>query len=178
MYAPAFWNRVIRPSVLIWLLTTPPHLKYVDTLPCNLSLWACSADINVSQGSVATYARCGGIFNTHLTANLPGEFSEKKIFVNRLSFDRIVVVGPVFWPTLYEHNTRSGRRRRPIWDWWHCIRRSVRAVCRAGDYIAKAMNVALHSDRQWCDPSSGAPRTSLHLQTTSKHCPNLWRIAF
>jgi len=32
---------------------------------------ACFADINVSQGSVATYARCGGIFNIHLTTNLP-----------------------------------------------------------------------------------------------------------
>jgi len=31
---------------------------------------ACFADINVSQGSVATYARSGGIFNIHLTANL------------------------------------------------------------------------------------------------------------
>ena len=39
---------------LIWLLTTPPHLKYVATLPCNLSLMACFADINVSQSSVAT----------------------------------------------------------------------------------------------------------------------------
>jgi len=29
------------------------------------------ADISVLQGSVATYARCGGIFNMHLTANLP-----------------------------------------------------------------------------------------------------------
>ena len=28
------------------------------------------ADINVSQGSVATYARCGGILNMLLTANL------------------------------------------------------------------------------------------------------------
>jgi len=26
---------------LIWLLTTPPHLKYVAALPCNLSLIAC-----------------------------------------------------------------------------------------------------------------------------------------
>ena len=32
---------------------------------------ACFADINVSQGSVATYAICGGILNIHLTANLP-----------------------------------------------------------------------------------------------------------
>ena len=57
---------------LIWLLTTPPHLKYVATLPCDLSLMARSADINVLQGTVATYARYGGIFNIHLTANLPG----------------------------------------------------------------------------------------------------------
>ena len=41
---------------------TPPHLKYAATLPCNLSLMACFADVNVSQGSVATYAKCGGIF--------------------------------------------------------------------------------------------------------------------
>ena len=39
---------------------------------------ACFADINVSQGSVATYARCGGIFNMHLTANLPRNLSVKK----------------------------------------------------------------------------------------------------
>jgi len=31
---------------------------------------ACFADINVSQGSIATYARCGGMFNIQLTANL------------------------------------------------------------------------------------------------------------
>ena len=32
---------------------------------------ACFADINVSQASVSTYARRGGIFNMQLTANLP-----------------------------------------------------------------------------------------------------------
>ena len=63
---------------LIWLLITPTHLKYAATLPCSLSLMACFADI-VSQGSVATYARCGGIFNMHLTANLP-----RKLPVNHL----------------------------------------------------------------------------------------------
>jgi len=49
---------------LIWLLTTPPHLQYVATLPCNLSLMGCFADIKVSKGSVATYARCGGILKS------------------------------------------------------------------------------------------------------------------
>jgi len=36
---------------------------------------ACFADIHVSQGSAATYARCGGSFNIHLTMNLPRDFS-------------------------------------------------------------------------------------------------------
>jgi len=77
---------------LIWLLTTPPHLKYAATLPCNLSLMACFADMNVSQGSVATYVRCGGIFDIHLTANLPGNLTVKEFnFVNWLRFDRIKV---------------------------------------------------------------------------------------
>ena len=31
---------------------------------------ACFGDINVSQGSVVTYASCSGIFNIHLTANI------------------------------------------------------------------------------------------------------------
>jgi len=66
-----FTVRLSNKPFLIWLLPTPPHLKYVATLPRNLSLMACFADINVSQGSVATYARCGGISDIHLTANLP-----------------------------------------------------------------------------------------------------------
>jgi len=40
---------------------------------------ACFADINISQGSVATYARCGGIFNIHLTENLLRNLSVKKM---------------------------------------------------------------------------------------------------
>jgi len=40
---------------------------------------ACFADINVSQGSVATYARCGGSSDIHITANLPGNLPVKKI---------------------------------------------------------------------------------------------------
>jgi len=46
----------------VTLLPHAPHLKYAATLPFNLSLRACFADINVLQGSVATYARCGGVF--------------------------------------------------------------------------------------------------------------------
>ena len=61
------------------IVNNPTPLKHVDTLPCNLSLMACFADINVSQGSVATYAMCGGILNMmHLTANLPRNLPVKK----------------------------------------------------------------------------------------------------
>ena len=60
-----------------------------------MSLIACFADINVSQGSVATDARCGGIFNIHLTTTLPRNLPLN--FFNRLIFDRIIVVS--LWPT-------------------------------------------------------------------------------
>ena len=39
---------------------------------------ACFAEINVSQGSVATYAMCGGIFDIYLTANLQRNLPVKK----------------------------------------------------------------------------------------------------
>ena len=55
-----FTRRLSNKPFLLWLLTVPPHLKYVAIL-ANLSLMACFADMNVSQGSVATYARCDGM---------------------------------------------------------------------------------------------------------------------
>ena len=80
-------DRLSHKPFLIWLLTTIPYLKYVATLPCNLSLMACLADINVSQGSVATYARRGGIFNIHLTTNLPRNLPVN--FFNRSDFTEL-----------------------------------------------------------------------------------------
>ena len=82
---------------LIWLLTTPLHLKYAATLPCNLLFRACFADINVSQCSVATHARCGGILKIYLTANLPNNFRVK--FFKQLRFHRIVVMS--LWPRFF-----------------------------------------------------------------------------
>ena len=73
-----FSRRLTNKLFLIWLLTASPHIKYVATLPCNLSLMACFADINVSQGSVATYARCGRICDIPLTANLRRNLPVKK----------------------------------------------------------------------------------------------------
>jgi len=77
-----FTRRLSNKPFLIRLLTTPPHFKYAATLPCNSSLTACYADINVNsytQGSVATYARCGGIFNMHLTEKFTKKSYGEKI---------------------------------------------------------------------------------------------------
>ena len=66
-------NRLSNKPFLIWLLTTPPYLKYVATLIVNRLF----SDINVSLGCVATYARCHGIcnrpnqFTSNLLQNLP-----------------------------------------------------------------------------------------------------------
>jgi len=90
---------------LICLLTTPPYLKYVAILPCNLSLMACFADINVSQGSVATCARCNGIFNIHLTANLLWNLSVKFFLIGQVLTELWPwACGPTFLPTLYMLN--------------------------------------------------------------------------
>jgi len=54
-------------TFLIWLLTIPPNLKYLTTVPCNLSLNACFLTLMLhTRGSVATSARLGWIFNNHL----------------------------------------------------------------------------------------------------------------
>jgi len=58
---------------------------------------ACYADINVSQGSVATYVRSGGIFNMHLTANLPRNLPVKKICISV----KIMVMS--LWPHFLAH---------------------------------------------------------------------------
>jgi len=64
-------NTLLKDEEVHETIISPPHLKYVATLPCNISSMDCFADVNVAQGNVATYARCGGIFNMDLTANLP-----------------------------------------------------------------------------------------------------------
>ena len=58
----------------------------------------CFAAVIVSQDSVATYARCGGIFDIHLTENLPRNLPVKK-FLNRLRIDRVMVMS--LWPRFF-----------------------------------------------------------------------------
>ena len=85
-----FFTHTLSNKPFLNLVINNPTTPQICALPCNLSLMACFADINVSQGSVATYARCGEMFNIHLAANLLRNLSVKKN-VNRLKFDRIVV---------------------------------------------------------------------------------------
>jgi len=99
-----FTHRLSNKPFLIWLLTTPPYLNcVVSTLPCNLSLMACFADTNVSQGSVATHARCGETFNIHLTANLLRNLPVKEFLKSVKNWQNYgdESVAPFFWPTLY-----------------------------------------------------------------------------
>jgi len=55
----------------------PQHLKYLATVVCDLPLVTIPvsncrlfSDINISQSSVATRLRCGGLFSYNFTANL------------------------------------------------------------------------------------------------------------
>jgi len=64
------------------------------------------SDVNVSQGSVATYTGSGGIACNQFTANLLGNLPVKKI-VNRLKFDRIMAMR--LWPHILAHPVDSLR---------------------------------------------------------------------
>jgi len=58
---------------------------------------------NVSQGSVETYARSGGVFNKYSTTNLPKNLAVTKV-ENRLRFDSYghefvaLLFGPSYMP--------------------------------------------------------------------------------
>ena len=67
---------------------------------------ACFGNINVSQGTVATYARCGVIFNIHLTAYYQEIF--QWIFFKSAKIWQKYGHEPVarfFRPTLYNHSS-------------------------------------------------------------------------
>jgi len=57
------------------------------------------SDINVSDDSVATYARSGWILIDQYTANLPRNRPVKFFFENRLRFDGIMAVS--LWPRCF-----------------------------------------------------------------------------
>jgi len=108
-----FTHALSNKPFVIWLLTNPLHLKYVATLHCDMSLRARFAIINVSQGSVATRAKCGGSFNIRLTANLPRNLP-MKTFLNRPRFDRIMVMS--LWPGFFVGPPcRSNLWTHPSW---------------------------------------------------------------
>ena len=86
-----FTDRLGNKPFLIWLLTTPSHLKYVAALACTLSLIACFLILMFfSQGSMATYASVLGILITTLLQIYYRIFQQKK--ENRLRIDRIIAM--------------------------------------------------------------------------------------
>jgi len=75
---------------------------------------ACFADVNVSQGSVATYARCGKIFNIKFNYKFTWQSPRENFYKIRLDFTELwpQICGPTFWPTLYVSTV--GMRGTPL----------------------------------------------------------------
>jgi len=73
---------------------------------------ACFVDTSVSQGSVATYARCGGIFNIHNYKFTHESSSEKNILIGS-DWTELWrwVCGPTFLTILYATFLIDGARR-------------------------------------------------------------------
>jgi len=88
----------------------PQHLKCLDTVICDLPLITilvlnCHlfSDITVSQGSVATRLRFGGIFSYHFTAHLSPSLTVKEFWksVKIWQSYRYEFGGPLFWNAVY-----------------------------------------------------------------------------
>jgi len=54
-YLKKFTGRFLGKLVVKWIFKIPPHLAYVDTIPCETSMSAKQAIDDKLQGSVATY---------------------------------------------------------------------------------------------------------------------------
>jgi len=53
-----------------WILKIQPHLAYVATLPCKTLMPAKQAINDKLQSSVATYLKCGEVFNNQIKKGL------------------------------------------------------------------------------------------------------------
>jgi len=78
------------------------------------------SDINVSQGSVVTYARSAEIINNQFTLNLPRNLPV--IFLHRLRFDRIIATS--LWPHRFLAHPSSAIPQT------NRVTRVTRSVCR------------------------------------------------
>jgi len=59
-------------------------------------------EFHISQGSVATQSRCGGMFSNHFIANFPQNAPVKKnLRIGQLTKIWTKLCGLLFWATLY-----------------------------------------------------------------------------
>ena len=94
------WNHVKRALILfIQTLALYKSFTYLLTYLLNKLL----SDINISQGSVATRLRCGGIFNERLHCKFSGDYNSERIFKIGQYLTKLCVehLGFTFWPILY-----------------------------------------------------------------------------
>ena len=98
-------------------------------------LMVCFADIDVSQGSVATYARCDGIFNTRLITNLLRNLPVKNFFKSVKIWQNYGYesVTPLFFGPTYRLSVKL----------WHGLRLADRVRCDAFVELQKIVACAL-----------------------------------
>jgi len=65
-----FTKRLLGKFAVQWILKIQPHLTYVATLPCKTLMPAKQAINDKLQSSVATYLKCGEVFNNQIKKGL------------------------------------------------------------------------------------------------------------
>ena len=97
-----FTDRLNNKPLLICLLTTPPHLKHVATLPCNLSLIACFLTLMFYKVVWQHMQEWWNFWITTLLQIYQGIFQWKQLCKSVKIWQNYghEFVASLFWPTL------------------------------------------------------------------------------
>jgi len=108
------------------------------------------ADINVSHNSVATYARLAGIFNIHLTTNLPNNRPVKKKFKSVKIWQNYghESVARLFWPTLYSSPLLNNSNPLTASIQWTCVNQNPQKPIFTSHMLLLTATSALELERR------------------------------
>jgi len=126
----------------------PQHLKCLATVIYDLpfvtirvSNWHLFSDMTISQGSVATHLRCGGIFSYHFTVNLSPSPTVKE-------FWKSVKIWQSYWGKLlatkvwhFSSRWYAFLHMLYFWAFQSCVKTNIVTLGRCSRYVA----VMIHS---------------------------------
>jgi len=114
-----FSGRFLGKFVLKWILTIPPQLAFVATLPCEILMSAKQGINDKLQGSVTAYLRCGCVVNNQIKKGLGLLLSLWVKFLNRWICGKVTSKNVIVSCTFFVFLPRDAMHTRYML--WPCV---------------------------------------------------------